>query len=105
MRVASIYSLSRCGTTRVSPEDRIVSIDMSGFGCITLASLASAVPLRAKVPGMSICETGFGSSPPQAALRAAWADAELLRLDLMNSRRSALIVSASVVGMPCGKPL
>jgi uncharacterized protein (TIGR00369 family) len=25
--------------------------------------------------------------------------------DLMNAKRSALIVSASVVGMPCGKPL
>ena len=27
------------------------------------------------------------------------------RQDLMKSSRSALIVSASVVGMPCGKPL
>ena len=25
--------------------------------------------------------------------------------DLMNASRSALIVAASVVGMPCGKPL
>ncbi len=25
--------------------------------------------------------------------------------DLMNAKRSALIVAASVVGIPCGKPL
>jgi len=38
-----------------------------------------------------------------ALLRAG--SAEPTAHDLMNAKRSELIVSASVVGMPCGKPL
>ena len=46
---------------------------------------------------------------PEGKARAATVSASLphggLNQSLMNASRSALIVSACVVGMPCGKPL
>jgi hypothetical protein len=44
-------------------------------------------------------------APPYKHARVASAGAERVDQDRTNASRSALIVSASVVGMPCGNPL
>ena len=47
----------------------------------------------------------FALESPLGNLQWPTTHAEAARLSWMKANKSALIVSASVVGMPCGKPL
>src|SRR5437879_3638532 len=76
------------------------------LSCRTSRSLACCTPGLAASDRQYLRDTGIDETFAQDALpdHACGAKKNYLH-DLMNASRSALMVAASVVGMPCGKPL
>ena len=67
-----------------------------------MPDLARFRALNGKLPGPKCPTCPLACTPGTAG---SCTDQPLGRYALMNASRSALIVAASVVGMPCGKPL
>ena len=78
-------------------------MNVSVYTSLTNNHLGSAVPTRPSPVSVSSIQDKTGSSSDNVQASTV-STVSILNQLLINASKSALIVSAWVVGMPCGKP-